>query len=519
MGVAGAELHVVADHDHGDAARRQRAKDGGELLLEFGVQPLGGLVQQQYLRVKEQNFTQRGALLLPAGQVVGVAIQQLRQAAEGHGLRHPLFPKVRGQRLAVERLVQVLTDGFFHEKRLGILRQHTDAAGVPHRTAVGRQGAAEQVERRGLAGAVAAQQGQQLPLIHGEVKTPHHIRLLRRVAEPQSLRRQHRAAAGMLLRRGQRAQGVRRLPAAQEIPSLPDGDGGGLIAADGGPDPHGGGHGQKHAVAPAAKLAAYLRGGAGTQQASAVQHGGVGGKGQRILQPVLRQENGGAQLAVDAAQRLQKVGGGDGIQLAGGLVQYQHLGLHHHDGGKAQQLLLAAGQLIHGLVEPALDAEKRRHLRHAAADGGGIAAHALQSEGQLVPDLVRHHLMLRRLEDEADVRRLLAQGDIPQGHALKPNLPLGDAMGCENGLELTQQRGFAAAGGAAQHPEFAGANGEVDADEGGAALLGVGEAEAGKTEQLVHIRHLLSCSGGSGAGTPTTWRRASGTAADTPRKS
>ena len=109
---------------------------------------------------------------------------------------------------------------------------------------------------------------------------------------------------------------------------------------------------------PAAQLAAHLRGCAGTQQAAAVQHGGVGGKGQRLLQPVLRQEDGGAQLAVDAAQRLQKVGGGDGVQLAGRLVQDQHTGLHHHDGGQAQQLLLAAGQLIHRLVEPALDTEK-----------------------------------------------------------------------------------------------------------------------------------------------------------------
>ena len=126
--------------------------------------------------------------------------------------------------------------------------------------------------------------------------------------------------------------------------------------------------------------------------------------------------------------------------------------------------------------------------------------------------------MLRRLEDVADVRRLLPQGDIPQGRALKVYLPLNSAVRGENGLELAQQRGFAAAGGAAQHPEFAGADGEADAGKSGAALLGVGEAEAAQAEQLVHIRRLLSC-GGSGAGMPTTWRRASGTAAGTPRKS
>ena len=39
-----------------------------------------------------------------------------------------------------------------------------------------------------------------------------------------------------------------------------------------------------------------------------------------------------------------------------------------------------------------------------------------------------------------------------------------------------------------------------------------------KAEQLVHIRHLLSC-GGNGGGRPTTWRRASGTAADSKAES
>ena len=109
---------------------------------------------------------------------------------------------------------------------------------------------------------------------------------------------------------------------------------------------------------PAAQSASHLDGAAGTQQSPAVQNGGMGGKGQRLLQPVLRQEDGGTQLPVDASQRLQKVGGGDGIQLTGGLVQDQHLGLHDHDGRQTQKLLLAAGKLLHRLVEPVLNAEK-----------------------------------------------------------------------------------------------------------------------------------------------------------------
>ena len=70
---------------------------------------------------------------------------------------------------------------------------------------------------------------------------------------------------------------------------------------------------------------------AGTEEMAAVQHGGVGGQGQRLLETVLRQEDGDAQLAVQAAHSLQKVGGSNGIQLTGGLVQYQQTGLEHHD--------------------------------------------------------------------------------------------------------------------------------------------------------------------------------------------
>ena len=117
---------------------------------------------------------------------------------------------------------------------------------------------------------------------------------------------------------------------------------------------------------------------------------------------MFRQQNGGAQLTVDLPQHRQKVRRGDGVKLAGGLVQDQHVRLHGHDGGQIQKLLLAAGQFGDILIKPPLDAEKRRHLRHAAADGGGVLPQALQPEGQLVPHLVGDDLVLRGLLDKAD---------------------------------------------------------------------------------------------------------------------
>ncbi len=66
--------------------------------------------------------------------------------------------------------------------------------------------------------------------------------------------------------------------------------------------------------------------------------------GQHLVQPVLCDDNGGAQIPVDAAQSGQKVRGGDGVKLARGFVENQNLGLQDHHGRKIQQLLLSAGE-------------------------------------------------------------------------------------------------------------------------------------------------------------------------------
>ena len=199
----------------------------------------------------------------------------------------------------------------------------------------------------------------------------------------------------------------------------------------------------------------------------------MGGQGQGLLETVLRHQNGDAQLAVQAAHSLQKVGSSNGVQLTGGLVQYQQTGLEHHDRGQGQQLLLAAGELVHFPMEPVLDAEEGGHLRHAATDGGRVAAQALQSEGQLMPNLVGDGLLLRGLKDEADIGGL---------------------------LQLAEKRGLAAAGGAAENPELALTDREGHIRQRGAGLLGIGKTKMLQTQQFRHGESLLS-GRDSGAGT------------------
>ena len=419
MGISGAELHIVADHQQRHAPGQQRAEDLRKHLLEFRVQTLGGLVQQQDLRLQQQHLGQRRTLLLAAGQIVGMAVQQRFQTAQAHHPGHPCLLLTPGQLAAGEDLKQILPDGLFHKQGLGILRQHPQRTGNHHIAPIGLFQSRQQLQRRGFAGAVAAQQRQKLAAAQRQVKPFHHVGTVLLIAEPGAGYGDHRLTFGVHRLRRQGLQGLPRGKVLQKVPTLPHGDGAGRVRRHRRPDPHGGGHGQKHPVSHGLQMAAGLCRRTGTQQPPLVHHRHNGGKGEGLLQPVLRQQNGGAQLPVDLAQHRQKVRRGDGVQLAGRLVQDQHVRLHGHDGGQIQQLLLPAGKLGHILVKPLLNTEKRRHLRHTAANGGGILSQTFQPEGQLVPHLIGDDLVLRGLLHKADAGSLGARIHLLQRRAAK----------------------------------------------------------------------------------------------------
>ena len=69
--------------------------------------------------------------------------------------------------------------------------------------------------------------------------------------------------------------------------------------------------------------------------------------GDHIFQPVFTNQDGGSQFPVDAPQGLQKVRCRNGVQLAGWLIQDQHIRLQHHNGCQIQKLFLSAGKLGH----------------------------------------------------------------------------------------------------------------------------------------------------------------------------
>ena len=73
---------------------------------------------------------------------------------------------------------------------------------------------------------------------------------------------------------------------------------------------------------------------------------------------------------------------------------------------------MPAGERLHVALEPVGDAEIARHLGDTQPHGRFVAAEALEPERELVKHLVRHDLIVRMLEHEADAPRLLGKRDV-----------------------------------------------------------------------------------------------------------
>ena len=311
--VGGAKFDIVADQDDGHALREQALQKLSQLSLEGRVQSARWLVEEQDIGPRKQDLCQRRALLLAAGKVVGVTVQQRFQLAECGDIGEHRF--VGGD------LGKVLAHGFLGKKRLHLLRQKRRFAGDADLSAIGLLQARQQPERGGLARAVAAEDGEKLAPPHRQLQPAQHVRRVRRIAEPRI-----RDGHDRLLRWcGQRAlrhalEGVRGGKVCQPVPPLPHGDGTGKVVLHRRPHAHGGGHGAEQLVSRRAQLRAHGAGRAVREDRPAVQHNGAVGEGQRLLQPLLREQHRHSQLPVDPRERGEEVRRRDGVKLRGRLV-------------------------------------------------------------------------------------------------------------------------------------------------------------------------------------------------------
>ena len=268
----------MAHHQQRHALCQQRAENFRELLLKFRVEALGRLVQQENFRLQKQHLGQRGPLLLAAGEIIGVAIQQRVQTAQLHHPGHPLLLLGLRQLAAGENFKQVLPDGFLYKQCLRVLGQHAQRAGHRNIAPIGLFQPAQQLQCGAFACAVAAQQRQKLAPAQLEIKALYYVGTVLLIAEPSALHGDDRLTLRLLRLLWKRQQGLTGRELLQKIPPLPHGDGAGRVGLHRRPDAHGGRHGQKHPVPHGLEVPPHFRGRSGTQKPPAVHHRHGGGQ-------------------------------------------------------------------------------------------------------------------------------------------------------------------------------------------------------------------------------------------------
>ena len=117
---------------------------------------------------------------------------------------------------------------------------------------------------------------------------------------------------------------------------------------------------------------------------------------------MLCQKHRHAELPVDALDGVEKAPCRKRVEHTRRLIEDQKLRVHRHHGREVQHLLLPAGKLAGFLPEPAFHAEKSRHFRDSAPDNACRKRQIFKPERKLVPDIIRHDLILRILLDIAD---------------------------------------------------------------------------------------------------------------------
>ena len=201
------QIEMVIDDDDGDFLAQP--VEGLEQLLDHGRrQALEGLVEQQHPHVARQRARHRDHLLLAAGEIIRRAVEPLANAREifVDALAGPVHA-VAGLALQPAEF-EILLDAHAGEQAAA-LRHIADAeprdsaptncpisslSAELDRSVRGRRDADQRLEQRRLAGAVAAQQRDDLVLVQREVDVVEDVALA--VERIDIVDRQQRVDAG-----------------------------------------------------------------------------------------------------------------------------------------------------------------------------------------------------------------------------------------------------------------------------------------------------------------------------------
>ena len=188
--------HILLHQQHGDAARVDVADDAEHFPHDRRREAEGRLVEQQQPRLRHQRTADREHLLLAAGERAGRLLELLAQHREEveHLLQRLRAARLRGAAEAAE--LQVLLHRHFgkepaafgHEGDAGLavaMRRQARDVGAVDVQAAARDPvqSGKRVDERALAGAVRAEQDDDLALLDAKVDAAH--RLDRAVLDPQ----------------------------------------------------------------------------------------------------------------------------------------------------------------------------------------------------------------------------------------------------------------------------------------------------------------------------------------------
>jgi len=203
----------------------------------------------------------------------------------------------------------------------------------------------------------------------------------------------------------------------------------------------------------------FLRSGLG-DDATVLQKDDARGEQERLAKVVGDKNDGFVETAREGAEFTLKLGAGDGIEGAKGLIHQENGRVGGEGPGDADALALAAGELVRAAITVFCRFET--HQGKEFADTGGGASG--------IPFLKRG--------DERDILRDSEMGEKPcvlnhiaDAAAQTNGVPFGGSAATDNDLagggheqaiDQFQQRGFAAAAAAQEDKGLAGSDGEAD---------------------------------------------------------
>ncbi|MNM96869.1 hypothetical protein D3C81_1093620 [compost metagenome] len=216
-----------------------------------------------------------------------------------------------------------------------------------------------------------------------------------------------------------------------------------------------------------------------------VEDGDAGGQGERFVLVVGDEDEGGADLPVDALQFGLQLLTQVLVQRRKRFVEQQQVRLEDQRTGDGDALLLATGKLARTLAAMLAEADHVEHVAHLAVALFGLHPANLQREGDVVLDA---HVREQRvaLEDHAEVALFRRDaGDIlPVGFQPTVGVVL------ETG-EDHQEGGLAGAGWTEQREEFALLDIDGDGIQSTEASVVLANADGTKLGLSLHCAYLV----------------------------